>query len=258
MKFSLKTLAAAVVLAAAATGANATINDGGNGNGDLFLNLSSAAGSYTRDLGFTVDSFAAAVAAPGGLNLSWVADPLLTSWLGQQSGLVEMNVFGLDASGARKFVTTYTDPKPATAKANSSIHSAQTQVQVFLASVNQSLLAADSATFAAGTAGYAGQTKASFTGTFNDTVFNYLNFNTTKSMTVGNQLDLLMINAGSTATSTLSTYTRQMDGANAVKVYFTADNTLHIAAVPEPESYAMLLAGLGMVGFMARRRNNRV
>ena len=29
-----------------------------------------------------------------------------------------------------------------------------------------------------------------------------------------------------------------------------------VSAVPEPETYAMLLAGLGMVGFMARRRRN--
>jgi hypothetical protein len=28
----------------------------------------------------------------------------------------------------------------------------------------------------------------------------------------------------------------------------------NVAAVPEPETYAMMLAGLGMVGFMARRR----
>jgi len=27
------------------------------------------------------------------------------------------------------------------------------------------------------------------------------------------------------------------------------------AAVPEPETYAMLLAGLGLVGFMARRKS---
>ncbi|MBK7767148.1 MAG: FxDxF family PEP-CTERM protein [Sulfuritalea sp.] len=32
-----------------------------------------------------------------------------------------------------------------------------------------------------------------------------------------------------------------------------------VAAIPEPETYALLLAGLGMLGFMARRRlNNRV
>ena len=31
--------------------------------------------------------------------------------------------------------------------------------------------------------------------------------------------------------------------------------TIHIAAVPEPETYAMLLAGLGLMGSIARRRN---
>lgn len=31
-------------------------------------------------------------------------------------------------------------------------------------------------------------------------------------------------------------------------------NTLQLAAVPEPETYAMMLAGLGMVGLVSRRR----
>ena len=38
------------------------------------------------------------------------------------------------------------------------------------------------------------------------------------------------------------------------------DNTgsirVRVTAVPEPETYAMMLAGLGMIGFMSRRRKN--
>jgi hypothetical protein len=42
--------------------------------------------------------------------------------------------------------------------------------------------------------------------------------------------------------------------------FYGVSNTLHLAEptapVPEPETYAMLMAGLGMVGVMARRRKN--
>ena len=37
---------------------------------------------------------------------------------------------------------------------------------------------------------------------------------------------------------------------------FTGTFASPVAAVPEPETYAMLLAGLGLVGFMARRRKS--
>ena len=34
------------------------------------------------------------------------------------------------------------------------------------------------------------------------------------------------------------------------------DDFLYAAPVPEPETYAMLLAGLGLIGAMSRRRKN--
>jgi len=33
-----------------------------------------------------------------------------------------------------------------------------------------------------------------------------------------------------------------------------SDYGVSVTAVPEPETYALMLAGLGVVGFMARRR----
>ncbi|RFP18348.1 MULTISPECIES: choice-of-anchor C family PEP-CTERM protein [unclassified Duganella] len=55
------------------------------------------------------------------------------------------------------------------------------------------------------------------------------------------------------ATSTQSTLTFAGNDANS---YYGAalDNVSVTAAVPEPETYAMLLAGLGLVGAIARRR----
>ena len=38
---------------------------------------------------------------------------------------------------------------------------------------------------------------------------------------------------------------------------FTTTAVSAIAAVPEPETYAMLMAGLGLMGFVARRRKNK-
>ena len=39
--------------------------------------------------------------------------------------------------------------------------------------------------------------------------------------------------------------------------YAAINNGTAIAAVPEPKNYAMLLAGLGLMGFIARRRSSR-
>jgi len=34
---------------------------------------------------------------------------------------------------------------------------------------------------------------------------------------------------------------------------FSASRTLSVALIPEPSTYAMMLAGLGLMGFVARR-----
>ena len=53
-------------------------------------------------------------------------------------------------------------------------------------------------------------------------------------------------------TLTLVGYTM---GTSASKVIYSGELT--VTAVPEPETYAMLLAGLGLMGGIARRRNKK-
>ena len=43
-------------------------------------------------------------------------------------------------------------------------------------------------------------------------------------------------------------------GPTGLQVQFLASSETAVSAVPEPESYAMLLTGLGLMGFMVRRR----
>jgi hypothetical protein len=54
--------------------------------------------------------------------------------------------------------------------------------------------------------------------------------------------------AGAFSTSIIGTFPNQPEDG----IFLTA--AILTPAVPEPESYAMLLAGLGLLGFMARRR----
>jgi hypothetical protein len=73
--------------------------------------------------------------------------------------------------------------------------------------------------------------------------------NAASMMADGNQSHGFYMNFNTTAGTTISRVTFSST-SNA----FETDNHAYIAAVPEPETYAMLLTGLGLVGFASRRR----
>ncbi|KAA3653948.1 MAG: PEP-CTERM sorting domain-containing protein [Proteobacteria bacterium] len=70
---------------------------------------------------------------------------------------------------------------------------------------------------------------------------------------VGQVLDLtLSLHLHSTQTGGSLAYATGEQWLTGAAAQF--DGQLTVSAVPEPESYAMLLAGLGLVGLIARRR----
>lgn len=257
MKSSLKTLASAVALAVAAGGANAAIDNGAGGNGELFFNIWDTNGSYTLDLNTSINSFESALAASGNLDLSWAADSTLTSFLATaNSADLRWNVTATDTAGARRTLTTYSPPEDTTPLKNDVARSMALSIQGNINLINTGLGSNDSAVFAAGTPGYTGNDA-----TFGRQYSGKLGFDSTGTLannSFASGLGFMRVDSAATgiAASVLNEY---MDGS-AVNVWVDSNNALHIAAlpVPEPESYAMLLAGLGMLGFMARRRlNNR-
>jgi hypothetical protein len=257
MKLKLIALAATLVVAGAANAA--PIDNGAAGNGGLFFNAWDGANSYTLNLGQTIDSFEAlaANAAATPLNLSFAADALFTSYMSTaNTAALKWNVQATDTLGNVRVLETFS-AKPATGKTNDIIRTLSTGVQGFLTNaVNPSLATANDAVFALGTAGYAGG-NAAIVGT--PLTATFVQQGTVANSSFASGLGLLRINALSTGTA-VSTYTPYVQNGVSVSAYLAADNSfnLTVAAVPEAESYAMLLAGLGLIGSIARRRNKYV
>jgi hypothetical protein len=149
-----------------------------------------------------------------------------------------------------------TNPSP-----NDSIRTAAGGVGTFVTALNANGTAtAESAIYAFGNAGYAGQSL------YGDNTNTRLGFS--RSGTAANdsyETGLGMLRVDALATGILpAKYTPYADNGSALRAFLDLNQgsatfgQLTIAApVPEPESYAMLLAGLGVMGAIARRRRNK-
>ena len=265
MNFKLNALVATLVMAASAP-AFAIIGNGADGNGELFFSIWDSANSYTRDLNITLNDFETAVAAGGALNLSYAADATLTSFLSTaNSSELKFNVIAVDAQGARRALETFTAPLPGTTIGNDILRTVIGATTTLANEINVKLACGtvllgcnptggDSATFAVGTDGYIGRSEFSDN---NGGLLNFSNSGDLSTNSAANGLSVMRINGLATGIAK-STYTPYLDGAAPVKIFLDSNNALQISAVPEAETYAMMLAGLGLVGFMVRRRNTRV
>lgn len=258
MKFSLKTLAAAVALAAVAGTASAAIDNGAGGNGGLFFSAWDGQTSYNYDMALSIDAYEADLAAAGNQNLLWGSDfnSSFTSWLATaNTSTLQWSVLATDTVAQRRILTTVgAATLPATNSNSDVLRTGAGNIQTYINNVNSVL----SGNFAVTTS----NTADSYTGKIiGDKINNKFNFDTSAAF-ANNSYDNGVVFQKTLAASsgiTKGTNNAYADGSVAVRSWVDGAG-LHIAAipaVPEPSEYAMLLAGLSLIGAIARRRSQK-
>lgn len=277
MKLKLKLMAAAVALVAA-SGANAAITQSGTGNGELFFTIydlgADGAGNtaddraYVRDLGSlanggALNNWAAATGqVPAlaadkqafGTILSISADANLASFLTASTDISRLrwNIAAADSSGADRILTTAATTPAAPNYAQFRNWGTQ-GVDIYLAAMNPALTG-ESALYDGAAVNFS---------KWGDNMGGKTAFSTTAGL--GSSIGFFLLSEKVATGATTTNVQQYMADANTAMQWTLAANgeltygALSVPAIPEPSEYALMLAGLGMLGFMARRRlSNRV
>lgn len=285
MNFKLKALVAAVVLSAAATSANAAISAGtNNGNSELVFSAwdTTAGVGYTYDLNWdkflndfvgidqaTTVTGNAALAANAMVQSSMIGangvifDDVLTGFNLAGSSDVQWNLGAFDNYGRTRLLMTQGDAGLPFASTNNQVKAAVTGFIGYVSQANSIVIdksvedTFNTSVVADGQA-YAGNMGNGFVNNLADTT-NVLGG--TSFMYFLAPTSLSSQSAG--ALQAMQQQLFSFDGrAIVAKTYLQNDQwRLQVAAVqavPEPETNAMMLAGLGLMGFIARRRRNNL
>lgn len=256
----LKFIAAALAIGLSAQ-ANADVALPSTGNGSLFLSIWDTNGSYTLDLSKTINAFDADVAAAGNLNLSWAFDSTYQSFIAGVADLsaLKYNIVAADSQGQNRILTTYNGSLPVPGVGNKQNDEMRTAAGIktsdFLNAVNPLMANVPGSSIAVDSTSPAFAGKAAWGQNFGG-LMGFSNAGTFANDSYANGTGFMRIEALATGIA-LPNHINYADGGYNVKTWIDA-NGFHIAAVPEPEAYAMFLAGLGMVGAIARRRRNAV
>ena len=278
MKFQVKALAVALALVAAVP-AQAALSLPNTGNGSLMLTVFDRVANVTSlfDLGFTYNDFnqstaagtVGVVGAASQSNQSWdlTTGDYATTWtalLAANAGLTSNLSFGVVAAdnlgayatgtGAQGYIATY-------AGVGSTVLSGP--VITAVGALNTAIGNGTNAnvitlvnTFPT-TTGNGASLFAGVPGVFN--VTGKLNNVGNPIMgAIGSTLSMEQVLTGASA---IGASTTTIYAANTFTLSSTGMlsyvNTAAVAAVPEADTSAMMLAGLGLMGFIARRRNNK-
>lgn len=266
----LKTLVAAMAIVVGAP-AFAAIAPGTTGNGELFMVVQDSVAklSFTLDLGITMDSFIANAEALTGYNKSFslAAD---ANWAAFKGAADEANavwaILAVDSTGnlqsnSQRLISTVRDGQSASinnwTNNNFTNNLGTSQGGNFFTGVNSTGTHAPANDYSVNGSSVNYETDSGrayfgesggLTPTFNGGGFNNTNL-------VGTDSQMFYVTRSGTNNATSAKVLKDPFGnvSSATMASFDG-NSLMITTVPEPTTYALMLAGLAAVGLVARRR----
>lgn len=271
MKLTGKLLCAALASAIAGPAA-ATIKTNTSGDGELFFTIidrdpeplvnGDDSRSYTRDLGVSISQFLPTGdrVAPGH-TVTFSPDQLLQSFLSEitdpgRRSRVAWNIGAMDSVGTQRYLTTAREISVVDTPSNQALRAFDDNASIYIFNVNSKgthpggdAVNGSSASGVADGPAYGGAANwgnnwggASVFGT---------------SAPIGDSLRffLLSTNAGTnSAKATLDKFDNNF--GDALWTFADDGNLTYLAPVPEPHEWTLMVAGLGLVGWAARRRKS--
>jgi len=273
MKYKFKSLAVAVALSAVAMSAQAEIDTATGTNSELFFSAWNGTNGYTFDLASALTLNDIVGPGEGVLAADLVSglptfaagtvlfDGVLTGFGSSFASTdgVQWNLAAFDNTGLKRFISTQ-DVSTSGSIATTNLRVSQTAaaMESYVGAVNTKMV--DLTTGVDSYAPTLSTDGTAFAGTWGQSWNNNLT-DSTNAMGATSALGFYARASSSSgagnrapifATLGLTARTYQAGGEWRLELASPA-----VAAIPEPESYAMMLAGLALMGGVARRRNNK-